>query len=884
MLAPGTRLGVYEIVAPIGAGGMGEVYKAKDTRLSRLVALKIVPAHVSGDPALRERFEREARTIGALNHPHICILYDVGSDADTNFLVLEYLEGQTLAERLTRGALPIDEALKIAIQIADALDEAHRSGVVHRDLKPGNIMLTKSGAKLLDFGLAKERPAAVEPSELSMVPTRTSPVTIQGMILGTLHYMAPEQVEGDATDARTDIFAFGSVLYEMVTGKKAFDGNSQASVIAGILERQPASLAAVTPIASPALAHIVTRCLAKDPRERWQTTSDLRRELQWVEQAGPVVGVAGHNGMTRRTVRFAWTVAASSAALALAVGVASFFRGPPVIADVTRLDVETPPTSDTFSFAISPDGRQLAFVATSKDATLLWVRPFDQGAAQLLVGTEGAEFPFWSPDSRTIGFFADGKLKRIDSRGGRPQVIADAPTARGGAWSREGVIVVGQGAGGLTRVSASGGVLTEFTHVTAGQNNHRWPQFLPDGRVLFFATGEAKARGMYVTSIESSTPERVIDSENAVVYASPGYLLRVSEGTLAAYAFDLDTTRVIGDPISLAHGIGGDDGLYHAAISTSNAGVLAYRAGAGGRRQLVWLDRSGKVLGSPLEPDTSGTASPSLAPDDRQIVVQRTVQGNNDLWVVDERQGTTRRLTFSSATEAFPIWSPDGSRVVFTSLRNGFADIFEKPANGAAEETLLVTSREPKTPLDWTAARNLVLYASQSAKTQGDLWAVPATHNQKPFPVVQTPFDDVQGQFSPDGQWLAYASNESGRYEVYVRPFPDTGGRWQISNGGGAYPRWRHDGRELYYVSPGDRVMAVSIEPDTEARSMRWAVPMPIFAARFAAGVNIFSAGAQSRAQYSVSTDGRFLANMQVDDPVTPPITVVLNWQAALKQ
>jgi Tol biopolymer transport system component/DNA-binding winged helix-turn-helix (wHTH) protein len=585
----------------------------------------------------------------------------------------------------------------------------------------------------------------------------------------------------------------------------------------------------------------------------------------------------------RGAQRVVWTVTALSAAVATAVTIASFVRAPAVGTDVTRLDVVTPPTSDSFSFAISPDGRQLAFVANEKDVTQLWLRSFSSAAARSLPGTERAQFPFWAPDGRAIGFFADGKLKRIATSGSVPLVLADAPTARGGTWSPEGIIVIGQAVGGLARVSESGGALMEFTRVTAGQNNHRWPQFLPDGRILFFATGEPNARGVYVTVLGGGDPVRVTDAENAAAYAAPGYLLRVSQGTLTAQSVDLASTRLTGEPIPVAQGVGSDDGLYHAAMSTSHAGVLAHRAAAGGRRQLVWLDRAGKFLSAAAEPDTTGTASPDLAPDDGRIVVQRTVQGNNDVWVIDSVQALSSRLTFSAAIEAFPLWSPDGARVVFTSLRNGVADLFEKPANGSMEEKPFVVSHEPKIALDWSPDGSVVLYTTQSAATQSDLWVIPTAPGRRPFPVVQTRFDDVQGQFSPDGQWLAYTSNEAGGYEVYLRPFPEAGGRWQISNDGGTYPRWRRDGRELYYVAPGNRLMAVSIQPDAKGRTVSWSVAVPLFTVRFAAGVNIFAAGAQSRAQYAVSTDGRFLANVQVDDPVASPITVVLNWQAALQ-
>jgi eukaryotic-like serine/threonine-protein kinase len=887
-LGPGTRLGPYEIVSPLGSGGMGEVYKAKDTRLDRTVAIKVLPSHVSGDPALRERFEREARTIGALNHPHICTLYDVGHQEDTDFLVLEYLEGQTLAERLTKGALPLDQTLQIAIQIADALDKAHRVGIVHRDLKPGNIMLTKSGAKLLDFGLAKVTPAVVAASGLSMAPTGASPVTMQGTILGTLQYMAPEQIEGQEADARTDIFAFGCVLYEMLTGRKAFEGKTQATLIAAILEREPPVVSSLQPMTPAALEHVVQRCLAKSPDDRWQSASDVMRELQWARSATlhpslPMTTREDRLGLRRQ--RFAWTVL-SVAAVAIAILGTWYLAHRSNEPLVTQLDVTSPPTADAFSFAVAPDGRHLVFVANGEKGSQLWLRSLDQAKAQSVDGTAGATFPFWSPDSRDIGFFADGKLKRLSIQGGGPRVLADAATARGGTWNQDGVIVFGQASpGALMRVRATGGVPVAVTQIAKGQNNHRWPQFLPDQkRILFFVQSpDPQIRGIYVASLEGGTPTRVVESETAGIYAA-GYLLRVVQGSLLAQRLSLSGLSLTGDPIALAQDVGTDDGLYRSAFSASSSGVVAHRTAVGFRRQLVWVDRAGKSLGTVGGIDEGSVAGPELAPSGDRVAVARTVQGNTDIWLIDLRRGVESRFTFDPGIEDNAVWSPDGGRMAFRSLQAGSPEIFEKPVDGSTSERTMMASPGYSVPHDWSGDGRVLLYSTLDVQTQSDIWALPLTGDRKPIRVVQSRFDDVQEQFSPDGRLIAYASNESGRYEVYVLPYPPGGGKWQVSAAGGMYPRWRRDGNELYYVDPDNRLIAVPISVVAGSRQVNAGVPTPLFSTNLAAGANIFAAGVNSRAQYAVAADGRFLMNIAADDAVTSPITIVLNWTAALKK
>src|SRR5262245_34724813 len=605
-LGPGTRLGPYEIVAPLGAGGMGEVYKAKDTRLDRTVAVKVLPSHVSSDPVLRERFEREARTIAALNHPHICTLYDVGHQDGTDFLVLEHLEGQTLAERLTKGALPLDHALQIAIQIADALDKAHRAGTVHRDLKPGNVMLTKSGAKLLDFGLAKVTPAAVAASGLSMAPTGVTPVTMQGTILGTLQYMAPEQMEGQEADARTDIFAFGAVVYEMITGHRAFEGKTHANLISAILKDHPPLVSSRQPLASPLLDRIVAQCLAKDADQRYQSAHDLLQSLRWIEEltSGGATDLTPSVGRRARRERV-WmlaTVVATFAALLLASDLWFVRRTPPAL-PLTRLEIVTPETNDPFSFALSADGRQLAFVATTDAGPRLWVRSFEQSAGRVLPGTDGATEPFWSPGGSAIGFFAASKLKRVDLVGGAPRVLADAPIPRGGTWSLDGVIVYcPMVTSTLMRVNASGGTPTAVTQLRPGEGTHRWPHFLPDGRhFLYLVTfGQPDTRGIYLGSLEGGPPKRVMAADSSAAYDPSGRLLVVSQGALVAYRFDTGSDSISGEPILVAQPVGVDAGGITglSGFSVSSSGVLAHRTGATSRRQLVWVDRAGRKLGT----------------------------------------------------------------------------------------------------------------------------------------------------------------------------------------------------------------------------------------------------------------------------------------------
>ena len=834
---------------------MGEVYKARDTRLDRTVAIKVLPEHVASDPELKQRFEREAKTLAALSHPHICPVFDVGSQGGLGFLVMECLEGETLEQRLKKGALPLDQALQMGIQIADALAVAHRAGIVHRDLKPGNVMLTKSGAKLLDFGLAKVGASAVA-GGLSMLPTTPPGQTQPGAILGTFQYMAPEQLEGHEADARADIFALGAVMYEMVTGKKAFEGKSQASLIAAILASEPPAMAALQPLTPPLLDHVVHRCLAKDPDDRWQSASDVMRELKWIAGAGSQIDVGSRiKSRTRNRERVAWLIAAFSVVVAL-VALSMRFVGRELPEPATtRFDVVTPPTSDPTAFALSADGRQLAFVATTEGVSRIWVRPLDRVAAEPLAGTEGASHPFWAPDGDAIGFFAGRKLKRVNLTGGATQTLADAPAERGGTWSSDGVIVFAPTTfGPLMRVSATGGTAMPVTRLDPGQGSHRWPQFLPDGRRFLFFMGFSSSevtRGVYIGTLDGEESRRVLETETAAMYApAAAALLLVRQNVLFALRFDQTRAVVTGEPVPVAQAVGSEPGVARGTFAVSATGVLAHRPSGGERRQLVWVDRTGTVLGTLGAADENALGNPELTLDGRHVAVQRAVQGNVDVWLIDIGRGVPNRFTFDAGSDGDPVWAPDGTRVAFRSSRGDEAvlNLYEKAASGITDEQRMLATSESKTPLAWSPDGRFLLYVTQDAVTGADLWALPVTNGrsttrsatsdatvsavQQPqgglsgsstspraapangspaFPIVQTRFDETGGQFSPDGRWITYESNESGSVEVYVQAFPGPGRKSQVSVAGGYEPRWRPDGKELFYIAPDGRLMAVTI-------------------------------------------------------------------------
>jgi Tol biopolymer transport system component len=885
-LRSGTRLGHYEILSAIGAGGMGEVYKARDRRLDRFVAIKVLPAHVASDRARRERFEREARAVARLNHPHICALHDVGREdtepGTVDFLVMEYLEGGTLADRLSKGPLPPDQILRYAIQIADALEKAHAQGVVHRDLKPANIALPRTGVKLLDFGLAKSGSAEGEASPLiSSLPTQEQNLTAEGAIVGTLQYMAPEQLEGKEADARTDLFALGAVVHEMATGHKAFSGRSPASLIAAILTAEPAPVSSLQSLTPRALDHVVMKCLSKDPDDRWQTAHDVRLELEWILEEGRRGDTLDSKIAPAKTrERLAWILAGGCFVAAVVALAVSFFARSRTPEGVHRFQV-FPPENTRFVggpafFSVSPDGRSLAFLADTEGTTRIWVRPFDSLEARLIPGTDGAWTPFWSPDSRFIGFFTEGKLKKVEAAGGLPQTVCER-SGFGGTWSEDGVIVFPSDSV-LYRVSADGGDATPVTSLDASREEQfqSWPHFLPDGhQVLYFSSGaRGDDSGLYVASLDASGGRRLdVAAESNGVYSAPGQIVFSRGGALMAQPFDARRLQVTGEAVPLAGQVG-INGV-RAAFSISGNGVLAYRSGTVPETELVWYQRTGTRLGSVGAPGRH--ANPAISPDEKRMAVDRVDPRTRarDIWLLDLARGGASRFSFAPGTNLQPLWAPDGSQIAFLSNREGQIGIYVRPSSGAGEEEALLITPNGKDVLDWTPDGRFLVFLENSPNTGWDLWLLPVEADRKAVPLLQTQFQEFDAQFSPDGRWIAYGSDESGRWEVYVQSFPLTGAKWQISTSGGFEPRWKHDGTELFYLTLEATLMAVEVKGD--ASRFEAGVTRPLFP------ISITEFG-NDRNHYVVTADGeRFLVN-SVEESAAVPITVVLNWTEELKR
>ncbi len=883
----GRRLGVYEVQERIGAGGMGEVYRARDTRLGRDVAIKILPSIFTSDPARLARFEREARVLALLNHPHIGAIYGLEDADGVRALVLELVDGDTLADRIARGRIPLPEILTIARQIAEALEAAHDKGIVHRDLKPENIKITPDGVvKVLDFGLAKAVFGDAATADLSQAPTMTVGGTKEGLILGTAAYMSPEQASGRTADKRADVWAFGVILYEMLTRRRAFEGETASVVLAKVIEREPdwTMLPASTP---PRLRELVRRCVRKDPKARLQAIGDARIQIdELISGATDEAGAVVTQPRPQRSARLAWSVAALSLVVAAALAIPAtwyFRRGAPEPL-LTRFEVPTPPTSNPASFALSSDGRLLAFVATVDGAPRMWVRPLDQVRAQPLAGTEGASYPFWAPDGRAIGFFADGKLKRIDLGSGGVQELANAAAGRGGTWNSDDVIVFAPTADGvLMRVMAAGGTPVAVTHIAPGVNaSHRFPQFLPDGRHFLFLQpfSQSGTQGVYVGTLDDiREATRVLAATTAAVYATPGNLLWVHQGVLVAQRFDLSRMALRDEPIPIVQDAGVDGAVYRGLFAVSATGVLAHRAGRGDWRQLAWVDRAGVTQRTVGPPDENALNSPELAPDDKRVAVSRTEQGNTDVWLIDTSGDRASRLTFKSSLEGLPLWSPDGLRVVFGSFFNASSGVLlHKAASGAGDEKPLPALGEFQKPFAWSPDGHL-LYGIRHPKTGADIWALPLAGDPTPVPFLRTLADETAGQFSPDGRWVAYQSNEAKSAQIYVQPFPGPGGKWQVSTAGGSQPRWRRDGNELFYVAADNHLMAVPIADGADPSTLKAGTPVPLFRTRLASGTSI----SPDKPQYAVASDGRFLMNLSVEGAASP-IMVVLNWDAALKK
>jgi len=879
---PGDILGPYVVIAPVGAGGMGEVYKAQDTRLGRTVALKVIAKGLGDQSELRRSFAAEARAIAALNHPHICTLYDTGQHEGTDFLVLEYLEGESLAQRLRRGPLPVKELLRTAVEIAEALAYAHQRGVIHRDLKPANILLTRTGgAKLLDFGIATMGAPTVREDSASGITTRRLDAPRNGALVGTLQYFAPERFDGRPAGVPSDMFAFGATLYEMATGRKAFEGQGEARLIASILSSEPPPVGPALSV-PPEFLWLIRQCLLKDPDARWQSSADAAKVLQNITQ--PAASEVARRNRRMPAVWLALTAAVIGAAFAAGalflsrsmLGVGGDGRGS------VSLSV-LPPTGGMFGlsessvksaqFAVSPDGRAVVFVGGVADGGYqLWIRDLDRPEPRAIPGTTGASYPFWSADSQFVGFFADHFLKKVGVTGRAAQTICKAENARGGAWRADGTIVFSNDASSaLFRTDAKGTSPVALTRLAAGHLTHRWPQFLPDGRLLFFVRSkDLNVQGIYVTSLANPDDlHQLRATASSGVYAAD-HLLFVLDGELVAQPMDLKTLRLSGEavPVGLKVGVSSSQSI---AVSVAGRDVLATWSSAGAMSELIWFDRAGRQLGKAGPPDRY--VDFRLSPDDSRLAVSRVYPHSNmpDLAVMDlERGGALTVLSASSQTDASPVWSADGERLVFRSNRRGVHDLFERPSQSGGDDVLLYSAGFGIYPTDWSADGNTIVFHGLSKSTKHDIWAFDRAHGTARA-LVQTPSDEAQGQLAPGGR-LAYTSNESGTLQVLVRSL--YGSATNVSINGGFDPRWRADGRELFFTSPDGTMMAVDVPL---AEPIRPGPVRPLFptASR--------EPSAPYLSAFVVTKDGqRFLVMRPIQPMAAAPITVTLDWLSRL--
>jgi Tol biopolymer transport system component len=882
-VAPGARLGPYEVTGPLGAGGMGEVYRARDPRLGRDVAIKVLPQHLSANVEVRARFEREAKTVSSLNHPHICTLFDVGREGDTDFLVMELIEGETLSARLAKGALPGPEVLRLGAQIADALDRAHRAGVVHRDLKPGNVMLTRSGAKLMDFGLARATGMAgsagggsgVTMAALSQSPTVAQPLTAEGTIVGTFQYMSPEQLEGGEADARSDLWALGCVLYEMATGRRAFEGKSQASLITAIMGSEPPPVSQVAPLAPAGLDRLIRTCLTKDADERVQTAHDVKLQLLGIAEGGSQAGAPAAAGR-RRGATLPWAIAAicGLAAVALAFAFMSRELAPrhPVQLSLTA------PEYSQFTWysslaAISPDGRAVAFCAVDSGGSLgIWLQALDSPDAVRLARTEGIAIPFWSPDSRTIGLqdLAAGKLMTVPVGGGTPVTLIAAPAGRGATWNRRGVIVYSpRTQGPLLRITASGGQPVQVTSLdsTRHEASHRFPCFLPDGDHFLFASLPPGPEGIdiYVGSLGSRAVRKIMTAESAPTYAEPRYLLFRRGGKVMAQRFDARGLELQGDPIALADAGAPSDLDAEPVAAASQDGRLVHLVGQAPERQIEWLDRTGASRGM-LSLPPADYGEPVLSPDGRFAIIPR----GGDLWRVDLARSVGVRLTSGGDLAANPVWSPDGARIAFTGRRGG-EEIFEMSSDGSGDARVLPTTSDLfKTPEDWT--REGLIFNSIGRETFRDIWLAPSGGGP-PTPLIRTRFAELDARVSPDGRWMAYISNEGGDDDVYIQSFPVPGHKVRVSaSGAWQVLGWMPGSDEVCYQS-GSRAEMVSVKLTRRGDDLEAGEPRILF--RFAAGVT----------GVAMSHDGqRVLVTAASAGAQQRKLRVILDWTALMKR
>ena len=884
-LVSGTKLGPYEILAPIGAGGMGEVYRARDTRLGREVAIKVLPAATAENPQARERFEREARAVSKLNHPNICTLFDVGDEGATHFLVMEYLEGETLEQRIKRGALSLDAALKYAEQIADALSKAHRAGIVHRDLKPGNIFLTKQGAKILDFGLAKDRAileSKPDSAHSSSPTTFMGNDTAAGTILGTYPYMSPEQLEGKVADARSDVFAFGAVLYEILTGQRAFAGKSQASVIAAILERDPRSILELMPVCPKSLDRVVRRCLTKDPDERWQTTFDLKMEIHQIAkgsaaeiEAAPSQQAGGNPWVTR---------ALAAAALLLAVAVVALLlpkrsTKAPVFSSLTAPqgtyfeiegDLGIPP-------ALAPDGSGVIFGAGGA----IWYRSLRDGSERELSKGKNEVYPFWSPDSKSIGFFGDGKLKTMEISTGATKTLADASNPRGGAWGSSGIILFSPTTRDVIyQIPVTGGTPKPVTQLDTNlHSTHRWPFFLPDGQhFLYMAANHVKPvaeqNGVYIASLDGKLNRILVTTPVGAEFAS-GKLFYIHDTKLMAQTLDLQKLSLSGNATTIAEGIVTDIGIWHATFSVSNGDTLLYQTGtASGKSRLEWVDRAGKHLSFVSEKDV--LFGPRLSRSGKQLLAAMGDPGA-DIWKLDPSGQQKTRLTFENLSVSEAVWSPDETRFAYSLGEPGKRFTLNvKASSGSDTPRVLEETTDINSPTDWSPDGRYLL-CERFVTGESRIWIVDLEGKEPTHgfdTAIQWP-DQSSGQFSPDGKWLALVSSVTGP-QVFVVPFKGGGGKWQVSTDSGRWPRWRRDGKELYFLNGKNEMMAAQIIEKGE--SLEVGPPQRLFA--YHPALRIFRSG---MINYDVAVDGKKFLLVVVADENTRPLTLVSNWKSLVE-
>lgn len=906
MLNSGTKLGPYEIQSQLGAGGMGEVYRALDTRLDRTVAIKVLPSHLSSDPELKQRMEREAKAISALQHPNICMLHDIGTQDGTNFLVMEYLEGQTLAERLQKGPLPLDQVLKIGSEVAQALEKAHQAGIVHRDLKPGNIMLTKASAKLMDFGLAK--PQLPVPSQavgpftpstptmnLASLTSAASPLTQKGSIVGTFQYMAPEVLQGREADARSDLFSFGCVLYEMITGRHAFEGKSQLSVFTAILEKDPEPIRTSQPLAPPLLDNVVRACLAKDPADRLQSAHDAAMDLGWASESQTESAATEPSKTALLTAP--WIMAITL----VFIGLAAFagYRWARSAESAVSVHAEIPPP-DKFSLdatgdaggmpVLSPQGDKIAFVAHSGETKLLFVRSLSNDAAQALDGTAGAAHPFWSPDGRYIGFFAGGQLMKIAAAGGPASAIAVAPNARGGSWSSNDTIIFAPNfEGGLAKVSAQGGTATPATVLdTTKHSTHRWPWCLPDGKhFIFFAAnhfgGDPSQNGVYFGSIDSAETHMVVATDSAAQYAS-GYLLYHAATALVAQPFDPESGKLSGTAIPVLNNLRDDVGVWRSIFAVSQNGFLIYQPGStdSAKSHFVVFDRSGKALAdyNPQEATITdarallGVRDVRLSPDNQRVAFAN----GTGIWTLDFAHKTRTRITFDEQVVQEPAWSPDGKSILFlaqVASGGGGAEIRAKDADGSgSEQKALVEVNNYHHP-EWSPDGKYLTYLWGNGEKMVSLWIKPVSGDAKPVAIVQPPSPQSNiylYRISPDSHWVAYQSDESGQIEIYITSFPDGKGKWRVSINGGAYPAWSGNGKELFYQNLTADIFVCSLT--VKGSEIEVGQPQRLFHAA-SPGIGV---------PFDIFNDGKRLIVNHSEEEAQAPLQLVTNWPAELKK